>query len=571
MSTRPSVAIVIANWNGAAHLPDCLDSVERLDYPADRLEVIVVDNGSTDDSLELIEDRYPQVRVVTRPTNLGFAAASNIGAEAATSECVAFLNNDMHVDPGWLSELVSSYDPESGYVCIASAILSWDGTQIDFIDGRINFHGAPDAEYLDAPVEEALIEDRRDLPFACGGAMLISRELFLELGGFDPDYFAYCEDVDLGWRLWVTGYRVRLAAKSRVFHRRHGTGSSIPLHKRIVLYERNNLLSLLKNVSDENFAPLLSAALFLLVERATVLTGSDREAFAIDSPDNEEKEAVGRMGLAGLHAASEVLASLDRLLEKRQEVQRRRKRSDAEVFDLFRRPFVPVIKTESYLRSSVMLRGILRLDRLFRQQRASRILVVAEDDSPRLRTLAQAAARFTEVVFASALRTPTLEGVSVTPIRDAEYLEELLVEADIVVVDGASRYAGVIASRAPGLVVVDLPESLVAPQAALLGRADVVIARTDGGALVPGGARQVVAPGDDDLRAQLQSFVTEPWHWRRHADHEVVLPEDLRLLLALRRTSARNGSHGSATRLLWSKIPAPLQRAVLRAVRTVRS
>jgi len=455
-------------------------------------------------------------------------------------------------------------------VCIASAILSWDGTQIDFVDGRINFHGAPDAEYLDAPVEEALIEDGRDLPFACGGAMLISRDLFLELGGFDPDYFAYCEDVDLGWRLWVTGHRVRLAARSRVFHRRHGTGSSIPLHKRIVLYERNNLMSLLKNASDENFAPLLSAALFLLIERATVLTGSNRDAFAIDSTDGEEKESVGRMGLAGLHAASEVLANLDGILERRRDVQRRRKRSDAEVFELFRRPFVPVIKTESYLRSSVMLRGILRLDGLFRHQRASRVLVVAEDGSPRLRTLAQGAARFTAVVFASAARSPTLEGVSVTPIRSRHYLEELLVEADIVVVDGATRYGGVIASGAPGLLVVDLPEDSTPPDAVLLERADVVVSRSSGGVTVPGGATHVVAADDEDLRAQLQAFVTEPWHWRRHGEG-VVLPEDLRLLLALRRTSSRNGGRGKATRKLWSKLPAPFQRAVLRAARTIRS
>jgi GT2 family glycosyltransferase len=575
MTPRPvtTVAVVIPNWNGSTHLPDCLDSLEQLDYPRDRYEVIVVDNGSTDGSVGLLRQRYPWVRVVAEQVNLGFAAASNLGAEQATAECVAFLNNDMRVDSGWLTALVESYEPEAGYVCIAGAILSWDGTQIDFVDGRINFHGSAEAEYLDQPVEEGLIEDGRDLPFPCGGSMLISRDLFLELGGFDPDYFAYCEDVDLGWRLWVSGYKVRLAARSRCFHRRHGTGSSIPLHKRLVLYERNSITSLIKNVSDENFAPLLSAALFLLVERSVVLGGFDREALEVGSRDTRVTEVVSRMGLAGLHAASDILANLDQVLEKRQDVQRRRKRTDAEVFELFRRPFTSVIRTESYLRSSVNLRAILDLDRLFRHQRASRVLIVAETDSKRLRTLAQSAAALTEVVFASSARTPTLRGVSVTPIRSATYLEQLLVEADIVVVEGGSAYGPVIARQSPGLVVVDLSENSSSENGDLLQRADVVIRSSANRRSRAEGAAEVVAPDDESLLTELRSFIAQPWHWRHRRDEvrEIVLPEDLRLLLAERRASAPKGTMVTARRVLWSRVPEPLQRAALRVLRAARA
>jgi len=571
MTQKPSVAIVIANWNGATHLPDCLDSLEQLDYPSDRYEVIVVDNGSKDGSVGLLKKRYPRVRVVENHVNLGFAAASNIGAETATADCVAFLNNDMHVDSQWLAALVESYEPEAGYVCVAGAILSWDGKQIDFVDGRINFHGAPDAEYLDQPAEEGLIEDGRDLPFPCGGAMLISRDLFLEIGGFDPDYFAYCEDVDLGWRLWVSGYKVRLAAGSRCFHRRHGTGSSIPLHKRMVLYERNNLTSLIKNVSDENFAPLLSAALFLLVERSVVLGGFNREALGLESKDAGETDVVGRMGLAGLHAASDLLANLEPVLRKREDVQRRRRRSDADVFDLFRRPFTPVIKSESYLRSSVTLRAILGLDRLFRNQRASRVLIVAETDSQRLRTLAQGAAGLTDVVFATPARTPTLVGVSVTPLRSAAYLEQLLVEADIVVVEGRSGYGQLIARQAPGLVVVDLGDEPA--HEALLQRADVMVSPSADRSPQPMGAARVIAPDDESLLVQLRSFIQQPWHWRHGPDGpaKAVLPEDLRLLLAQRRAAAHDGVVGTARRALWSRLPEPLQRFALQILRAARA
>ena len=569
MAEPPSVAVVIANWNGAAHLPDCLDSIEQLEYPSDRLEVIVVDNGSSDSSLELLGQRYPRVRVLPQAENLGFAAASNAGAEAVTAECVAFLNNDMRVDRRWLAELTASYAPEDGYACIASAILNWDGTHIDFVDGRINFLGAPHAEHQDTPVNEGLIEDGRDLPFPCGGAMLISREVFLDLGGFDPDYFAYCEDVDLGWRLWVTGYKVRLAARSRCFHRRHGTGSSIPQQNRMVLYERNNLMSVIKNVSEENFAPLLTAALFLLLERSLILAGSDRSSYAIESKEAGETELVGRKGMAGLHGMSDVLANLDNILTKRNDIQRRRKRTDAEVFDLFRRPFAPVIGNESYLQASVQLRAILDLDQLFRRQRASRLLIVAETDSVRLRTLARGASASTDVVFASATRTPTLGGVTVTPIRSVTYLEQLLVEADIVVVEGGSTYGDVIAKEAPGLVVVDLAEDSSAQDGDLLRRADVVVSASRGGGVGAGRAKAVVAPDDESLLAQLRSIVAQPWDWRQGQDEarSIVLPEDLRLLLAQGRASKRNGTKGAARRAVWSRLPEPVQRAALRLFR----
>jgi GT2 family glycosyltransferase len=298
----PSVAIVIPNWNGVRYLPDCLNSLEALDYPRDLLEVIVVDNGSTDASLELLREHYPWVRVIAHSENLGFAAASNSGASATDAECVAFLNNDMRVDRLWLDELVGAYEPETGYVCVAGVILTWDGSQIDFVDGRINFHGAPSQEHLDLDLDETLIEDGRELPFPCGGSMLISRQVFLDVGAFDPAFFAYCEDVDLGWRLWVLGYKVRLAARSRCFHRRHGTGSTVPFYQRLVLYERNSLLSLVKNVSDENFAPLLTAALFLTIERTLVRGRSDRASYDVGATDGDEVEELPRARSRGCTA-----------------------------------------------------------------------------------------------------------------------------------------------------------------------------------------------------------------------------------------------------------------------------
>src|SRR5262249_35637960 len=102
----PSVAIVVPNWNGAGHLPDCLDALRNLDYPPDLVSVVVVDNGSTDGSRAVVEDGYSEVRLVTLAANEGFAAACNAGARAVEADCLAFINNDMRVEPTWLRALV---------------------------------------------------------------------------------------------------------------------------------------------------------------------------------------------------------------------------------------------------------------------------------------------------------------------------------------------------------------------------------------------------------------------------------------------------------------------------------
>ena len=207
----PTVAVVVVNLDGAEHLPDCLDSLAALDYPRERLEVVVVDNGSTDGSLELLA-RYPWVRVLPQDSNLGFAPAVNVGVRSATADCIALLNNDMRVEPDWLTELVRAYDPEAGAVCVGAQILSWDGERLDFGEGSLNFYGMGFQVGYNRPLETVRVRDGSDILFACGGAMLVSRDVYLSSGGFDDDFFAYFEDVDFGWRLWVLGYRVCLAA-----------------------------------------------------------------------------------------------------------------------------------------------------------------------------------------------------------------------------------------------------------------------------------------------------------------------------------------------------------------------
>ena len=107
MNDAPTVSIVVVNLDGRHLLADCLDSLAALDYPPDRVDVVVVDNGSRDDSVRFLTDHYPHVRIVQSRTNLGFAEGNNAGVRAATGELVALVNNDARVDPGWLDALVA--------------------------------------------------------------------------------------------------------------------------------------------------------------------------------------------------------------------------------------------------------------------------------------------------------------------------------------------------------------------------------------------------------------------------------------------------------------------------------
>ena len=315
--------------------------------------------------------------------------------------------------------------------------------------------------------------------------------------------------------------------------------------------------SLIKNVEDENLSPMLTVALFLLLERARLNSDSSRENFTVGASDQAAEEIVSRVGLAGVHAVADVLTNIDGLLAKRMDIQRRRRRSDAEVFAGFRRPFAPTLDNERYLELSVKLRALFDLDRLFTRQRATRVLVLANGDSERMRLLAQNASKLTEVVLASEKRAPTMDGVSVTPVRDEEYLRGLLVESDIVIVEPGANGSSVVVESTPGLVAVDLDgHDSVDP--ALLERADVLLCRSDDArtrwlATIDDATRLVVVPDDPETAlVRLRAVVAEPWAWRRRPA-ERGLPEDLRALLAIRRT--REGGEGRLRRIrraVWS-------------------
>jgi GT2 family glycosyltransferase len=142
----PLVSVIVLAYNGREHLERCLPTLLEQTYPADRLELLVVDNASADGSADLVEQRFPQVRVVRSGRNLGFAGGNNFGARVARGEYIAFLNQDTRVQPTWIEDLLAPIrrDRQAGdgrLVCTGAKIVSWDGETIDFSGARLNYIG----------------------------------------------------------------------------------------------------------------------------------------------------------------------------------------------------------------------------------------------------------------------------------------------------------------------------------------------------------------------------------------------------------------------------------------------
>lgn len=224
-SERPLFSVVIPNWNGARHLPPCLNALRAQTYP--RVEVIVVDNASHDHSRELLAGEYPEVTLIALPENRGFTGACNAGMEAAHGEYAALLNNDTEVDPGWVAAVVEAFDrhPDAGLV--ASKMLMFNE--------RSRFHTTGDLYRVDGRLFNRGVweydqgqYDREEYVFsACGGSSAYRRKLLDEIGLLDDDFFFSCEDMDLAWRAQLAGYRCIYAPGAVVYHHLAATGGGV--------------------------------------------------------------------------------------------------------------------------------------------------------------------------------------------------------------------------------------------------------------------------------------------------------------------------------------------------------
>ena len=232
----PQVSIVIVTWNGRTYLDACLTAVaaqEGVDA-----ETILVDNASSDGTVAYVRERFPWVRIVALDENRGFAGGNNAGVREARGRLVALLNNDTVADPGWLRALCRGIDEEARFALAASKIVYMhDAAVIDSAgDGLLRWGGAFKRHH-GAPAGAAV--ESGEVFGVCGAACLMPKAVFEELDGFDDDFFASHEDVDLSYRARLRGYRCRFVADAVVRH--HGSATLGTISRFAVFHGQRNL------------------------------------------------------------------------------------------------------------------------------------------------------------------------------------------------------------------------------------------------------------------------------------------------------------------------------------------
>lgn len=343
------VSVVLVNFRGTDDTITAVAGLRELDWPAERLEIVVVENGSGDDSAARLR-AVPGIVLVESADNLGFAGGCNLGVAHSTGEVVAFLNNDARPDTAWISAAMAAFAKSPRIGAVASRVLDWDGKLVDYLGSAMTWYGMGYKPLTGDPIPSTP-DPARDVLFGTGSAMFVRRDVFLELGGFDERYFMFFEDVDLGWRLNLRGWRYAYAPASTAYHKHHASMSSYGSHKEAYLLERNALYTLYKNAGDAMLAEALPAAMALAVRRGVVRAGLDSQEFELvrRGPDDAD-QTVSRLGLVPLYAIDRLVEELPGLKADRDAVQASRVVSDAAIWRLFGKADAPITQEADYVR-----------------------------------------------------------------------------------------------------------------------------------------------------------------------------------------------------------------------------
>ncbi|NIR51403.1 glycosyltransferase family 2 protein [candidate division KSB1 bacterium] len=326
MSRKPLVSIVIPHLKGEEILKECLQSLERTNYP--EMEVIVVDNGSTDASIAYVQDIFPWIKVVENSKNLGYAGGCNAGVAESRGKYVLFLNDDtVTLDSNWLDKLVDTCENNPKVAACQPKLLSLvNRDEFDYAGaagGLMDVFGFPFALgriFFTIEKDQHQYDQASNIFWASGTAMFVKKSILEQVGNFDEDFFAHMEEIDLSWRIHLTGQDVVSVPDAVVYHKA-GSTLRTESYLKVYLNHRNGLVMLLKNYEWKNL--LWIFPLRLLFEFVAVI-------YSLIKLDFVRIRAVFvALGYVGFH--------LNKILAKRRRVQKNRKLSDAQIFSKFYR------------------------------------------------------------------------------------------------------------------------------------------------------------------------------------------------------------------------------------------
>ncbi len=318
----PKVTVIIVNWNGEHFLHRCLSAL--LAQTVVPHEIILVDNASTDSSLDIVR-HFPSVRLLAQNENIGFALGNNLAIETATaeSEWIALLNPDAFVEPRWLEALLSAaHDYRMFDVLGCQLVVATNPTVLDGVGDA--YHVSGRIWRIGHGEQMPFLSDQvREVFAPCAAAALYRRSAFEEVGGFDEDFFCYVEDVDLGFRLRLAGYRCLYVPQSVVHH--VGSGTTGGQHSDFSVYHghRNLVWTFVKNMPGVLFWLLLP--LHVALNLASIIW------FALR----------GQGGVI-LRAKRDALLGLPRMWRKRRQIQKTRVASIGDIWRVLDKRLLPM-------------------------------------------------------------------------------------------------------------------------------------------------------------------------------------------------------------------------------------
>ena len=279
--------VVILNWNGREHLERFLPSVVR--SLKEGVDVVVADNGSTDDSVEMLRTNFPEVELILLDRNYGFAGGYNRALQQVDADYVVLLNSDVETPEGWLEPLIEVLDENSDVGAVAPKLRAFcEPSKFEYAGasgGYIDFLGYPFCrgrilKYTEQ--DRGQYDDRCDVFWVSGAAFCCRKILFDKLGGFDEDFFAHMEEIDLCWRMQLDGWRIQIVPQSTVYHLGGGTLATDSPRK-VFFNHRNNLAMLFKCASTRQrcVVAVVRPMLDLMAACSYLVQGHGRNFWAV--------------------------------------------------------------------------------------------------------------------------------------------------------------------------------------------------------------------------------------------------------------------------------------------------